>query len=331
MPGAVASAAPVVRVFISYAHESEAHAEAVRDLWVFLRANGVDAKLDRVAAQRRLDWTLWMEKQVEEADHILVIASPAYKRRAGHRAEPDEGRGVQYEARLIRDRFYKDQGALQRFLPVVLPGDSPDDLPTFLTSTIATWYRVSAFTVAGAEPLLRVLTRQPEEVEPPLGPKPVLSTREHHGLPRRPALRHDVRVEVAATPWWGTDDEHLPGGHPARAALRADTGGAGALLAGTRRSLGHGPVGRVGPGPVAGDVRRTDDPAPARPHRPVGDRHRGGHGGATGRRRRGTAGGTAAVPGRPAHGHRTGSSGDPAASRNRAVANTGVTGTGENP
>lgn len=122
----MAGAAPVVRVFISYAHESEAHAEAVRDLWVFLRANGVDAKLDRVAAQRRQDWTLWMEEQVEEADHILVIASPAYQRRAGHDAEPDEGRGVQCEARLIRNLFYQDQRALQRFLPVVLPGDSPD-------------------------------------------------------------------------------------------------------------------------------------------------------------------------------------------------------------
>lgn len=113
------------RVFISYAHESEAHAEAVRDLWVFLRANGIDATLDRVAAQQRRDWTLWMMGQVRDADHILVIASPAYKRRAEGQAEPDEGRGVQFEARLIRDAFYRDQRDLDRFLPVVLPGGSP--------------------------------------------------------------------------------------------------------------------------------------------------------------------------------------------------------------
>jgi hypothetical protein len=64
-----------VRVFISYAHESEAHAEAVRDLWLLLRANGVDAKLDRVAAQRRQDWSLWMMEQVREADCVLAVAS----------------------------------------------------------------------------------------------------------------------------------------------------------------------------------------------------------------------------------------------------------------
>jgi hypothetical protein len=29
---------------------------------------------------------------------------------------------VQYEARLIRDLFYRDQTDLGRFLPVVLPG-----------------------------------------------------------------------------------------------------------------------------------------------------------------------------------------------------------------
>jgi hypothetical protein len=34
------------RVFISCAHESEAHAESARDLWIFPRANGVDARLD---------------------------------------------------------------------------------------------------------------------------------------------------------------------------------------------------------------------------------------------------------------------------------------------
>jgi hypothetical protein len=38
----------VSRVFISSAHESDAHAEAVRDLRIFLRANEVDAQIDRV-------------------------------------------------------------------------------------------------------------------------------------------------------------------------------------------------------------------------------------------------------------------------------------------
>jgi hypothetical protein len=79
------------RVFISYAHESAEHREAVRALWLFLRANGVDAQLDQLAAGQRQDWTLWMEKEIAAADHILVVASPAYRRRAGAAADADEG------------------------------------------------------------------------------------------------------------------------------------------------------------------------------------------------------------------------------------------------
>ena len=88
-----------VRVFISYAHGSDEHVERVRDLWIFLRAQGIDAKLDRAAAQRRQDWALWMADQVREADHILIVASAAYRERAEGRSGPDVGRGVQYEAR----------------------------------------------------------------------------------------------------------------------------------------------------------------------------------------------------------------------------------------
>ena len=169
----------VPRVFISYAHDCDTHRETVRDLWIFLRAHGVNARIDRVAAEQRTDWTLWMERQVAEADRILVVASPAYRQRAGHEADLGGGAGVQYEARLIRNLFYQDQSALRRFLPVVLPGGSPDDLPAFLTPAVATVYRVSAFTVDGAETLLRVLHDRPGEVEPPLGPVPDLPTRGH--------------------------------------------------------------------------------------------------------------------------------------------------------
>jgi hypothetical protein len=195
LPGEGSQARRPVRVFISYAHESDAHAEAVRGLWVLLRANGVDARLDRVAAQRRQDWSLWMMEQVREADCVLVVASPAYKRRAEGRAAAEEGRGVQFEAALIRNAFYKDQHALDRFVPVVLTGQSVDDVPDFLNPATSTVYRVLEFTVAGAEALLRLLTAQPAEVEPALGPVPVLGQRDH--LPAGDAaLRHDVVLDV---------------------------------------------------------------------------------------------------------------------------------------
>ena len=119
-----------------------------------------------------------MTREVRDADRVLVIASPAYKQRAEGDAGPGEGRGVQWEARLIRDLFYADQQAgLRRFLPVVLPGCSPADIPLWLAPASATYYQVGEFTVAGAEDLLRVLTGQPGVLEPPLGTAPVLPPR----------------------------------------------------------------------------------------------------------------------------------------------------------
>ena len=192
-----------VRVFISYAHGDPGHEDRVREFWVFLRQNGVDARLDLAAAQQRVDWAEWMTREVRDADYVLVLASAAYKRRAGGDAEGQEGRGVQWEARMIRDQFYRDQQAgLQRFLPVVLPGSSADDIPLWLAPAAATYYRVTAWTVAGAKALLRVLTDQPQIVVPPLGAVPELSSDDMAAavVSARPVLHTGVVIEVAPSP-----------------------------------------------------------------------------------------------------------------------------------
>jgi TIR domain-containing protein len=71
-----------VRVFISYAHDDAEHEDRVREFWTFLRAHGIDARLDKPAAERRQDWPLWMQREVREARFVLVVASPAYRERA---------------------------------------------------------------------------------------------------------------------------------------------------------------------------------------------------------------------------------------------------------
>jgi hypothetical protein len=49
-----------------------------------------------------------MEREVAAADHILIAHSPAYKHQAGADADPQVGRGVQYETRLIRNVFHQN-------------------------------------------------------------------------------------------------------------------------------------------------------------------------------------------------------------------------------
>ena len=154
------------------------------------------------AAERRQDWAQWTAREVRDADRILVVASPEYRRRAEGDAGPDEGRGVQWEARLIRDRFYADQDAgLQLVLPVVLPGGSAADLPLWLAPASATHYLVTGYTVAGAEALLRVLTGQPREIEPGLGAVPYLPPRGTGRRPglARPVLRTQVVIEASVS------------------------------------------------------------------------------------------------------------------------------------
>jgi hypothetical protein len=174
-------------VFISYANEDDAHTEQVRDLWNLLRSNGIDAELDLPAAERRQDWPLWMLSQVRHADFVLIVASPEYRRRGEGDAAPSEGRGVQWEAALIREEFYADRAtAMRKFLPVLLPGRSAQDIPLWLGPRSGTSYRITEFTLAGAEKLIRLLTHQPYEVPTPLGRLPV--------LPSRPAQREPSSI-----------------------------------------------------------------------------------------------------------------------------------------
>lgn len=165
-----ASAQRPVRVFISYAHGSAEHVQRVRELWLFLRAQGIDAKLDMSAAEHPQDWGLWMLEQVREADYVLVIASAAYRRRAEGLVPPAESRGVPFESTLVREAVYADPIAARRkFLPVVLADGRVEDIPSFLGPTSTTHYRIPHLTPACADALLRVLTGRPALAEPELG------------------------------------------------------------------------------------------------------------------------------------------------------------------
>lgn len=132
---------PPVRVFISYAHDNPEHEDHVHRLWRFLWEQGIEAQLDQLAAEQRQDWSLWTLQQIRAARFVLLIASPEYRRRAEGEALASEGRGVQWEAKLIRDEIYADQhAALNRFLPVILPGGSAVDIPQWMGRTTTTHY-----------------------------------------------------------------------------------------------------------------------------------------------------------------------------------------------
>jgi hypothetical protein len=166
--------------FISYAHDSAEHREDVRRLWYFLNENGVTAWADLGAEDRRQDWPRRVEEKLADSDYILIVASPEYHRRVNRPSTDPDGRGVEYEAALIRDRLISDRERWHpRILPVLLPGHDRAEIPEFLAPWSSTFYRVRSFTVDGALPLLRILIGQPAEGGPASLPPPV--------LPRQPA------------------------------------------------------------------------------------------------------------------------------------------------
>ncbi|WNV83904.1 NPCBM/NEW2 domain-containing protein [Umezawaea sp. Da 62-37] len=97
-------------------------------------------------------------------------ASPAYKRRAEGSAPPDEGRGSQFETALIMDNLTRDlPEETRRIIPVVLPGRSVEELPTFMRPYSTTHYIVREFSAEGVRDLLAAISGVSEWVKPRRG------------------------------------------------------------------------------------------------------------------------------------------------------------------
>lgn len=167
------------RVFISYAHDDDAHKLQVETFYELLRRKGgLDAKLDMYAGVEPQDWPRWMMRQYATADYVLVVASPKYKLRGDHEEEDGAGLGVSFESNLLLTELYRDYKVwFRRVLLVSLPGRSAEELPAFLGAVRITQIPVPTLDEAGIEQLVRHMTDQPERVEPQLGPIPVYRPR----------------------------------------------------------------------------------------------------------------------------------------------------------
>ena len=68
-------------MFISYAHDCDAHRE-LSATWIFFARTGVDARIEhRAAEEQPQDWPPWIDEQVAHADRILIVSTAAYRGR----------------------------------------------------------------------------------------------------------------------------------------------------------------------------------------------------------------------------------------------------------
>ncbi len=161
------------RVLISYAQESDDHRARIRKLADQLRAHGIDAMIDQYEPHPPEGWPLWMERQIEHADFVLVVCTEIYRQRADGTEQPGRGLGVAWEADLIREELYRSAHRNERFIPVVFDAGHQRVIMKKLAD--ATFYVLNEHELDatsndnGYVKLYRHLTGQPLVVKPELG------------------------------------------------------------------------------------------------------------------------------------------------------------------
>jgi hypothetical protein len=98
-------------VFLSYRHESPEHGARVLAFAEELQAAGVKVMLDQMFLAQNPGgpdegWPTWCDRQVGDADKVLIIASPGWFRCFEKEERPETGLGAACEAHVVRQEIY---------------------------------------------------------------------------------------------------------------------------------------------------------------------------------------------------------------------------------
>ena|ERR1035437_610046 len=129
------------KVFISYSHDSIEHGNAIWTLAEKLRNEGVDCILDQYETSPPQGWPRWMDKQIRDADYVLMVCTENYYKRVMGEEKPGTGLGIRWEGNLIYQHLYNSGSVNSRFIPVLVKGGQFSHIPTPLQG--ATHYQVS--------------------------------------------------------------------------------------------------------------------------------------------------------------------------------------------
>jgi len=162
------------KVFISYSHDSEAHAQQTLAFANQLRKDGVETILDQYIDVPPEGWPLWMERQMEKAEYVLIVCTKTYLQRVKGEEKPGTGKGVKWESLLTYSDIYESDSRNVKFIPVLFNIDDKKYIPKPLRST--NFYLVTD--QSGYEKLYRRLTNQPSVVTPKVGAERDLGTTE---------------------------------------------------------------------------------------------------------------------------------------------------------
>jgi WD40 repeat protein/GTPase SAR1 family protein len=129
------------KLFISYSHDSPAHADRVLSLFNRLCSDGIDCMIDQYNPAPTSGWPLWMEEQIQSANFVLMVCTEIYYKRVHKKDDPDKGFGVCWEAGLIYTLLYKAKMENTKFIPVIFDKNDQQYIPLPLQGS--TYYFLS--------------------------------------------------------------------------------------------------------------------------------------------------------------------------------------------
>jgi hypothetical protein len=155
----------VKNIFISYRIESEAQSQQVISFADQLRADGMNAIIDRYIEAPTEGWPRWIGRMIANSDVVVCVCSAGYREAFEGRNESDGGLGVNAEGYHIMQDLYDHRNESDKYVPVFfVPPSNHSHIPAMLRA-----FR-SYMLPAGYEDLYRRLTGQPSVKQPGLGP-----------------------------------------------------------------------------------------------------------------------------------------------------------------
>ena len=154
-----------IRVFISYSGTSDRHKKWVAALGTFLRANGVDARLDQWHLRNGMDLPQWMTNELEMAERVIIISDARYSERADGRSG-----GVGWETMLIQGDMSNLPPQSTKYLVIVREDAFDSGVPRYLKTKFCIHWKSNSDEQKLRNELLKELYNV--SLAPPLGSPP---------------------------------------------------------------------------------------------------------------------------------------------------------------
>lgn len=161
----VHTSAEPVRVFVSYTADKPSVKQWVRELGKFLRASGINARLDLWHLMVGMNLQQWMQNEIKQADRVVLVCTEAY----AERADALDG-GLAYEIKQIQQDIGATNSQL-KYLPLVWSADTSKALPTFLKPYLFIHWPPEGDDSGARRQLLEAILSRSEEA-PPIGELP---------------------------------------------------------------------------------------------------------------------------------------------------------------